>query len=141
MKNTKIMKTSTTEKPEGPKWKELGFEKGMWEKCVERTAAKMKKGKNNQKKERWKKKQHQNVLSKGLHERKKKNNNTNKVFENEKEENPPPPPQKKDQEQVKDFEGSGFRGKQQPQNLAQVVTSRSLTFFWRRFYVWGHSEP
>ena len=36
-------------KPEGPNWKELGFQKGMWEKYVERKAAKMKKGKNNQK--------------------------------------------------------------------------------------------
>ena len=35
-KKTQMMnpKKSTTEKPEGPKWKELGFQKGMWEKCV-----------------------------------------------------------------------------------------------------------
>ena len=49
-------------------------------------------------------------------------------------ENPP----KKDQEQENDLEGSGFRA---ATKLAQVK-SRSLTFFfWRGFYVRGHSEP
>ena len=43
------MKTSTTEKPEGSNWKELGFQKGMWEKYAERKAAKIKEGKNNPK--------------------------------------------------------------------------------------------
>ena len=34
IKNTTTIKTATTEKPEGPKCKEIRFGKGMWLKCV-----------------------------------------------------------------------------------------------------------
>ena len=47
-KSTKILKTSTTGKPEGPNCQELGFQKWMFEKYVQRKAAKMKKSENNQ---------------------------------------------------------------------------------------------
>ena len=49
MKNTETIKTSKTERPEGLKWKELGFQKGYERNVFKRKAAKMKKGKNNKK--------------------------------------------------------------------------------------------
>ena len=80
--------------------------------------------------------QHQNVLSKGLHEEigKKTKNNTNVVFENEIEEKTPKKPRASE-----GFWRKRFQGKATARKLMQIA-SRRLTLFGRGFSARGHSE-